>query len=143
MNAPAAPVPLGRRLARPLAALAAVVLPAAYVATVDPNAPGHYPVCPVLQSTGWWCPGCGGLRCVYALAHGDLDVAGHDNLLVMVLAGAAAVLWLRWAWAALTAGPPPRVSVNLPQTVLFAVVLVVFTVLRNLPAGAGLAPPVV
>ncbi|WP_405013820.1 DUF2752 domain-containing protein [Kitasatospora sp. NBC_01539] len=140
MNAPAAPAPLGRRLTRPLAALVAVALPTAYVAQVDPNAPGHYPVCPVLQATGWWCPGCGGLRCVHALTHGDLNAAGHDNLLVMVLAVAAAVLWLRWAWAALTGGAPPRFTITLRQTVVAAVVLAVFTVLRNLPAGAGLGP---
>ncbi|MFD9127994.1 DUF2752 domain-containing protein [Kitasatospora sp. NPDC059571] len=143
MNAPAAPAPLGRRLARPLAALAAVALPTAYVATVDPNTPGHYPVCPVLRATGWWCPGCGGLRCVHALTHGDLTAAGHDNLLVMVLAGVLAVLWLRWVWAALTDGRPPRVSFSGRQTVLLIVVLAVFTVVRNLPGGAGLAPPLV
>ncbi|GAA1083723.1 MULTISPECIES: DUF2752 domain-containing protein [Kitasatospora] len=143
MNAPVLPVPLGRRLARPLAALVAVGLPTAYVAAVDPNAPGHYPTCPVLQATGWFCPGCGGLRCVHALTHGDLNAAGHDNLLVMVLAVAAAVFWLRWLWSAVTGGAPPRFVVTLPQTVLLAVALVVFTVLRNLPAGAGLAPPLV
>ncbi|MEV6207767.1 DUF2752 domain-containing protein [Kitasatospora sp. NPDC051914] len=143
MSAPDLPVPLGRRLARPLAALVAVALPTAYVAAVDPNAPGHYPTCPVLQATGWWCPGCGGLRCVHALTHGDLNAAGHDNLLVMVLAVAAAVFWLRWLWAALTGGTPPRFAVTLPQTVVLAVLLVVFTVLRNLSAGAGLAPPLV
>jgi hypothetical protein len=128
---------------RPLAALTAVALPTAYVASVDPNSPGHYPVCPVLRATGWWCPGCGGLRCVHALTRGDLTAAGHDNLLVMVLAGVVAVLWLRWAWAALTGGPAPRVAIGGRQTVLLIVVLVVFTVLRNTPAGAGLAPPLV
>ncbi len=28
----------------------------AYVGTVDPNAPGHYPVCPLLHYTGLYCP---------------------------------------------------------------------------------------
>ncbi|GAA2833559.1 DUF2752 domain-containing protein [Kitasatospora paracochleata] len=147
MNAPATPAPGQKgpasRLGRPLAALAAVAAPTVYVAMVDPNSPGHYPVCPVLQATGWWCPGCGGLRCVHALTRGDLTTAGHDNLLVLVLAFVVAFLWLRWAWAALTGAPVPRMRIGLRQTVLLVVVLGLFMVVRNLPAGAGLAPPVV
>ncbi|GAA2148201.1 hypothetical protein GCM10009760_39890 [Kitasatospora kazusensis] len=139
----AAPPPVLRRIARPLAALAAVGVPALYVAAVDPNTPGHYPACPVLRATGWWCPGCGGLRAVHALAHGDLTTAGHDNLLVLALAGVLGVLWLRWFWAALTGGPSPRVVISGRQTAVLMLVLALFTVFRNLPAGAGLAPPLV
>ncbi|MFJ1702366.1 DUF2752 domain-containing protein [Kitasatospora sp. NPDC088346] len=143
MNAPAAPAPKGsplRRLGRPLAALVTVAIPTAYVAAVDPGSPGHYPVCPVLQATGWWCPGCGGLRCVHALTRGDLNTAAHDNVLVLVLAVVLAVFWVRWTWAALSGGPAPRVAFGARQTVLLVLLLVAFTVLRNLPPGVGLAP---
>lgn len=139
---PVPPSPL-RRLARPLAALVAVGLPTLYVAAVDPNTPGHYPTCPVLSATGWWCPGCGGLRAVHALTHGDLTAAVHDNLLVVVLAVVAAVLWVGWLWAALTGAKAPRIGFGAARTVLLLLVLGLFMVLRNLPAGAGLAPPVV
>ncbi|WP_197084505.1 DUF2752 domain-containing protein [Saccharothrix sp. ST-888] len=143
---PSAPAPqpsVLRRLSRPLAALAAVAIPTAYVGAVDPNAAGHYPTCPVLRATGWWCPGCGGLRCVHALTRGDLTTAGHDNLLVLLLAGVLGLLWLRWLWAALTGGRAPRISIGSGGAVGLTVLLVVFTVIRNLPIGAGLAPPVV
>ncbi|MFI9272400.1 DUF2752 domain-containing protein [Kitasatospora sp. NPDC052896] len=146
MTAPSTPVgrpSAARRLARPFAALGAVALPTLYVSVVDPNSPGHYPTCPFRQATGWWCPGCGGLRCVHALTHGDLTTACHDNLLAVVLFAVLGVYWLRWAWAALTGGPPPRLSLGPGWTVLLVVVLVVFTVVRNLPGGAGLAPPAV
>ncbi|WP_232247742.1 DUF2752 domain-containing protein [Kitasatospora azatica] len=132
-----------RRLVRPLTALAATAVPTLFVATVDPNSPGHYPTCPFLQATGWWCPGCGGLRCVHALTRGELDQAMHDNLLAVVLFGVLGVLWVRWAWAALTGGRPPRVEMGRGRLVGLVLVLLVFTVLRNLPAGAGLAPPLV
>ncbi|MFJ8042748.1 DUF2752 domain-containing protein [Kitasatospora sp. NPDC096147] len=132
-----------RRVARPLLALAAVAAPALYVASVDPNVPGHYPVCPVLAATGWWCPGCGGLRAVHALAHGDLVTAAHDNLLAVALVLAAGLLWAGWTWAALTGGRPPRARLDAGRVVLMVLVLVVFTVYRNLPVGAALAPPVV
>ncbi|KJS54946.1 DUF2752 domain-containing protein [Streptomyces rubellomurinus] len=146
MNAaPTASVPprVLRRLGPPLAALAAVAGPAAYVAAVDPNAPGHYPDCPFLAATGWWCPGCGGLRCVHALAHGDLTSALHDNAVAVLLLGVLAVLWLRWAWAALTGGAPPGVSVGARRWALIGLLVLVFAVVRNLPVGAGLAPPLV
>ncbi|MFJ5924214.1 DUF2752 domain-containing protein [Kitasatospora sp. NPDC092948] len=144
MNAPPAPAAgsVPRRLVRPLAALAAVAMPTAFVAAVDPNTPGHYPVCPVLQATGWWCPGCGGLRCVHALTRGDLLTAAHDNLLVTLLALTALVLWARWTVRAVR-GRPAGVRLTGRQTVLLMLALVLFTVVRNLPIGAGLAPPVV
>ena len=60
------------RLARPFAALAAAVGGTAVVATVDPSEPGHYPECPFHWITGLYCPGCGTLRAVHALTHGDV-----------------------------------------------------------------------
>ncbi|WP_441246640.1 DUF2752 domain-containing protein [Kitasatospora sp. McL0602] len=143
--APAAPAPVStlRRIGRPLAALVAVGVPTLYVAAVDPNAPGHYPTCPVLQATGWWCPGCGGLRAVHALTHGQLGAAGHDNVLVLLLAGVTAMFWVRWFWAALTNGELPRPRFGARQAALLVLVLALFMIFRNLPAGAGLAPPVV
>jgi hypothetical protein len=133
--------PVLRRLTRPFAALAAVALPTAYVASVDPNTPGHYPLCPFRQATGWWCPGCGGLRCVHALSHGEFTGALHDNLLAVVLFAVLGVLWVRWVFAALTGGRAPRVAVGPARLVALVVVLLAFTVLRNLPAGVHLAPP--
>ncbi|MFE9421771.1 DUF2752 domain-containing protein [Kitasatospora sp. NPDC006697] len=143
MTAPSTPAarPVLRRLARPFAAAAAVALPTAYIASVDPNAAGHYPTCPFLQATGWWCPGCGGLRCVHALTRGELTTAVHDNLLAVVLFGILGVLWIRWAFAELTGGPKPTVAFGRARLAALLLVLLAFTVLRNLPAGAHFAPP--
>ncbi|MFF2039303.1 DUF2752 domain-containing protein [Kitasatospora sp. NPDC058170] len=135
--------PVLRRLGPPLAALAAVAVPTVYIAAVDPNAPGHYPDCPFLAATGWWCPGCGGLRCVHALAHGELSGALHDNAVAVLLFAVLAVLWLRWLWAVVTGGPGPRIAPGARRWVLIALLVLVFTVVRNLPVGAGLAPPLV
>nr|WP_202523682.1 DUF2752 domain-containing protein [Kitasatospora sp. SID7827] len=128
---------------RPLAALGAVALPTAFVALVDPNRPGHYPVCPLLRATGWWCPGCGGLRGVHALTRGDVAAAAHDNLLVTVLAAVLLVLWARWAVLAVRGRPVrgPRWTARRVGALVLLVLL--FGVLRNLPVGAGLAPPAV
>jgi hypothetical protein len=109
---------------------------------VDPNHPGHYPVCPFLRITGWWCPGCGGLRCVHALTRGDLATAGHDNALALVACTAAVLFWARWTHRSARG---LRTAVRLPGpgwawTLGTAAAVLGFTVLRNLPAGAFLAP---
>ncbi|MFF7456080.1 DUF2752 domain-containing protein [Kitasatospora sp. NPDC008115] len=148
MGVNAAPAPTAsarpsapRRLVPPLAAAAAVAIPAGYIAAVDPNVPGHYPDCPFLAATGWWCPGCGGLRCVHALTHGDLSAALHDNAVAVLLFAVLGVLWARWLWAAVRGRPGPRLALGARRWVLVGLLVLVFTVVRNLPVGAGLAPP--
>ncbi|MFE7559118.1 DUF2752 domain-containing protein [Kitasatospora sp. NPDC057500] len=148
MGVNAAPAPTAsarpsapRRLVPPLAAAAAVAIPAGYIAAVDPNVPGHYPDCPFLAATGWWCPGCGGLRCVHALTHGDLSAALHDNAVAVLLFAVLGVLWARWLWAAVRGRPGPGLALGARRWVLVGLLVLVFTVVRNLPVGAGLAPP--
>lgn len=114
-----------------------------YVAAVDPDRPGHYPVCPFLRLTGWWCPACGGLRCVHALTRGDLGTAVHDNVLVAVGCALAVLLWARWSWRA---AHGRRAPVHVPGGVwswALLGLLVGFALLRNLPVGSLLAPPAV
>ncbi|MFB7503929.1 DUF2752 domain-containing protein, partial [Streptomyces broussonetiae] len=93
-TAPAAP--LVRRLAVPGGLLAAVAGAFAYVGAVDPNEPGHYPVCPLYRLTGLYCPGCGGLRSAHAFVHGDLLTALRDNAPGVAGFLGFAVLWTVW-----------------------------------------------
>ncbi|MYR29168.1 MULTISPECIES: DUF2752 domain-containing protein [unclassified Streptomyces] len=129
-----------RRLAAPALALVGVAGAFAYVGAVDPNEPGHYPACPLLRFTGIYCPGCGGLRSAHAVAHGDLAAAFQDNALAVLGYGLAAVLWLVWTVRAARdrdlamLQPPARL-----RWALGAVVLV-FTLVRNLPLGGFLHP---
>ena len=67
-----------------LAAL--VALGAAVVYMFDPRIPGLYPICPFFGVTGFHCPGCGTLRALHVLLHGDLSGAlGYNLLTVMSL----------------------------------------------------------
>ncbi|MER7023155.1 MULTISPECIES: DUF2752 domain-containing protein [Streptomyces] len=154
MNAPAAPPrpaaprpappparrgPL-RRLAAPLATAAAAVAAFGYVGAVDPQRPGHYPICPLLHLTGIYCPACGGLRSAHAVAHGDLPAALGANAVAVCAYAVCAVFWMVWAVRAArglpTAGPRPRPVHWWALTALLAL----FTLLRNLPFGAFLRP---
>ncbi|CAL9602628.1 DUF2752 domain-containing protein [Streptomyces sp. NPDC090994] len=127
------------RTAAPAAVLAAVAGAFAYVGTVDPNEPGHYPVCPLLRFTGVYCPGCGGLRSAHALVHGDLATALQANALAVAGFLALAVLWTVWVARAVR-GRPLRIDLGPVHLWTLGVPLLVFTVVRNLPFGGWLHP---
>lgn len=140
-DGPLAPPRSGRLRALTLPALVAVpfVAATAYVARVDPNAAGHYPTCPSLLITGYYCPGCGGLRAMHALTHGHPLQALHDNAFGLAIVAALAVWWVAWAvarWRGRSMSARPVVVV----TFALLAVMPVFTVLRNLSVGAFLAP---
>lgn len=124
----------------PLAVLAGSVAALAVVATVDPEQPGHYPVCPFLSVTGWWCPGCGTLRAVHALTHGDLATAVERNVLTVLAVPVLVIAWAAWLRRTVTGRPRSRWAA--PPVALWGLLatVVVFWVLRNLPAGSWLAP---
>lgn len=128
-----------RTFALPALVAAPFLAATAYVANVDPNAPGHYPTCPFLAVTGYWCPGCGGLRAMHALTHGHPLQALHDNAFGLAAVAALSVWWLAWLVARWRGRP---LSFRPVRAVLIAVIVVmpVFTVLRNLPIGHILAP---
>ncbi|MFG2277180.1 DUF2752 domain-containing protein [Streptomyces asoensis] len=139
---PMPPTPQGTvlgRLAVPAGILAAVVAAFAYVGTVDPNEPGHYPVCPLLRLTGLYCPGCGGLRSAHAFVHGDLGTALHDNAPAVAAYLGFAVLWTVWVVRAVR-GRPVRLEPGAVRLWALGAFLLVFTVVRNLPFGDRLHP---
>ncbi|MFD8568380.1 DUF2752 domain-containing protein [Streptomyces sp. NPDC059639] len=131
-----------RRTAVPLGMLAGVAAAFAYVGTVDPNQPGHYPACPLLQIAGIYCPGCGGLRSAHAIAHGDVTAALGDNALAVVGYVLFAVGWSVWAVRAARGLRGAPFGLRPGRTHLWALgaVVLAFTVVRNLPFGGFLHP---
>lgn len=134
--------PRAQSHARPPAAAGVAVLAGAaalLLAVRDPNEPGSYPLCPTRALTGLDCPGCGALRAVHALVTGDpVRAAGHNLLLVAVLP-VAFFHYVLWARPALADAPWVRVALrHLARPAVgwaALVVVVLFTVLRNLGGG--------
>ncbi|WP_326765048.1 DUF2752 domain-containing protein [Streptomyces sp. NBC_01591] len=139
--APVPPVPASRvrRLATPVGVMAVVVGTFGYVGAVDPNQPGHYPLCPLLRFTGLYCPGCGGLRSAHAVAHGDIAAALGSNALAVVGYAVFAVLWTVWTVRA-ARGRPMSIAAKPAVWWGIGAVLLIFSVVRNLPIGSVLAP---
>ncbi|MFG3468988.1 DUF2752 domain-containing protein [Streptomyces sp. NPDC047982] len=136
---PPGPVARLRRLAAPVGVMAAVVGAFGYVGAVDPNEPGHYPVCPLLRLTGLYCPGCGGLRSAHAFAQGDIAAALGSNALAVAGYVLFAVLWVVWT-ARAARGRPMSIAASPAVWWGIGAVLIAFSVVRNLPFGAALAP---
>lgn len=100
------------------------------------------PPCPWHALTSWYCPGCGSLRACHAMLHMDWKAAWQFNPLAVVLAPmltwAVFAAWLRRRWHVGILQARARA-----RTVwLFLAVLLVFTILRNLPVAPfdALAP---
>jgi Protein of unknown function (DUF2752) len=81
-DCPMVEISKNRRLVATLAAFAAGVV---MLAVFDPARSGVFPPCPVRYFTGWYCPGCGSLRAIHQLLHGNLRAAWALNPLTMIL----------------------------------------------------------
>lgn len=135
----------GRRILAPTATALGVVVATGIVARIDPNQPGHYPLCPTLALFGIDCPACGGLRATHALANGDIVRAMDHNILFVLLVPAIIAGWALWFWRSWTGkrwadSPRKRAFMKYGPMVLLGV-LIVFGVVRNfvpyLGSGVG------
>lgn len=116
--------------------VAIVILGLIYIYVMDPSEnPDAYFPCTVYSTFSIYCPGCGDTRALHALVHGHILQAFDHNLLFPF-----AVLILAWYYlVAITSLFFRRRVMWIPQTVpnwtaiVLGVVIVLFTVLRNIP----------
>ena len=101
--------------------------------TFDPRNPGTFPICPFLGLTGFHCPGCGTLRALHQLLHGNVIAAlGYNPLTVLSLPFIGYSL-ADGAMRAFRIATLPRVFI--PHQFIWAlfVGVIAFWVLRNVP----------
>ena len=96
-----------------------------------------FPVCPFYAMTGFYCPGCGTLRCLHALLHGDLRSAVGFNAMTVLLAPLLLAAWLSVGVAAFRGRGSPKLWVA-PRWIglSLAGALGLFWLLRNVPVDA-------
>ncbi len=101
--------------------------------SLDPRVAGNYPSCPFLFFTGCYCPGCGTLRAINRLLHGDaISAIDYNPLPVLTLP----LLTLSYIGAIARAfGRPLIPHFVMPSSWIWAFLIAVITfwVGRNIP----------
>ena len=117
---------------------AAVLIPAAAVVAAAwalvPEQATWLPACPFHWTTGLYCPGCGTLRALHQLLHGNLGAALALNPLTVLLAPVLAYSLGREVATRLVRHSPAKPSTGSAagSWVLVAVILA-FWIARNIP----------
>ncbi|MBC7912090.1 MAG: DUF2752 domain-containing protein [Pyrinomonadaceae bacterium] len=113
------------------AMLFTIVAAGSYLFLFDPASGVGYPSCPFRALTGFDCPGCGSLRGLHQLLHGNLAAAFAFNPLMALSAPFVGYSFLSYALLALRGRSLPRVF--LPARVIWLLLLLVvsFGIVRN------------
>ena len=128
-----------RRVVAPVATITGLAAATIALHLRDPHASGSWGYCPI-SLVGFYCPGCGGLRAVNDLTHGDLIGAVSSNALLILAMPLAVFELARWTVDAWRGRQRGRTALSSwPVLSAGIAVTTVFTVVRNLP-GSWLAP---
>lgn len=66
---------------------------------IDPQQSHIYPKCPFRVLTGWSCPGCGSLRAMHDLLHGQWSEAFRHNAMLVTALPLLMGAWLHKRWS--------------------------------------------
>jgi len=99
----------------------------------DPATSGIFPPCPIRYLTGLYCPGCGSLRAMHALLHGELARAWAMNPLMIVMLPFVTYGLVSAALLELRGNGLPEIMLPAKWIRAFCVLVVLYAVARNLP----------
>ena len=130
-----------RRLVITLLCLIALASGALVLFLFNPAESGFYLFCVFHRITGLQCPGCGSLRAMHQLLHGNITAAFHYNALLILSLPLLLAQAVRIGIARANQ-QPSRARIKAWWLWTGLVVMILFGVLRNLPfpAFAWLAP---
>jgi len=100
---------------------------------IDPAISGLFPPCPFHSLTNLYCPGCGSLRSLHQLSHGNLAAAFGLNPLMVLFLPVSAYLFV--------SGIPHEIAGKeirnalLPARIIWLILasIIIFWILRNIP----------
>jgi hypothetical protein len=99
----------------------------------DPATSGVFPPCPVRYLLGWYCPGCGSLRAVHQLLHGNLRAAWALNPLTVVLLPFLAYGTASYALFEIRGQHLPRLFLPAIWIRGLCAIIILFGIARNIP----------
>ena len=105
----------------------------ATLALFDPATSGLFPPCPVRYLTGWYCPGCGSLRALHQLLHGNLRAAWSLNPLTVLLSPFLAYGTISYAFFEIRGRYLPRIFLPPVWIRVLCAVIILFGIVRNIP----------
>ncbi len=109
----------------------------AFLFAVDPSHHAVYPQCLLYNATGIYCAGCGATRAAYALLHGRVLEALHDNALFIATLPLLLYVVGTYALAAWRANAWPEIPLDGRKLawggMAFFLLMIAFMVVRNLP----------
>src|SRR6185312_258868 len=122
------------RLGAPLGVAAAAGLCCAAVWIGDPTTPGGpLPVCPTKALLGIDCPGCGSMRMLYSVMHGDVLAAAKFNAVGLVALVLLVFAFGTWTYGRIVGRRIWNWQNYRWSAALTLVVVSVWFVVRNLP----------
>jgi hypothetical protein len=114
-------------------AFATAVLSLVALRVFDPATSGVFPPCVLHYLTGWYCPGCGSLRALHQLLHGNLRAAWAMNPLTVVLLPFLTYGLLSQALTALGGRGLPQPFLRAAWIRALCAGIILFGIARNLP----------
>ncbi len=100
----------------------------------NPSTAGFFPACPLLETTGMACPGCGLTRGFHAFFHGDIWTAISYNALVPIYF-LIFLYFVVYALSVIIRGRGIRLNILSPIPLFaFLALSIAFGILRNIPA---------
>jgi hypothetical protein len=113
--------------------LTAIAVGMVLLEAFDPATSGTFPPCPLRYLTGWYCPGCGSLRAIHQLLHGNLRAAWALNPLTVVLLPFLTYGLVSFALLELRGQGLPQPFLRAGWIRALCVVIILFGIARNLP----------
>ena len=99
----------------------------------DPATSGAFPPCPFRYLTGWYCPGCGSLRAMHQLLHGNLHAAWAMNPQMVIFLPFVAYGLASRALFEVSGRELPRFFIPASCIRALCVIVILFAIARNLP----------
>jgi hypothetical protein len=97
----------------------------------DPSHTPIFPVCLFHRVTGLDCPGCGSLRAMHALLHGQWATAiGYNGMLILSL---PLLVMVSFRWIGARLGVLSQMTIRPLWFWIYGAAWIVFGILRNLP----------
>jgi Protein of unknown function (DUF2752) len=99
----------------------------------DPATTAMFPPCPVRYLTGWYCPGCGSLRAMHQLMHGNLHAAWAMNPLTVIFLPFVAYGLVSHVLLEIRGRALPQFFIPASYIRALGVIVILFAIARNLP----------